>query len=95
MGVLGELVKQGRHFQQLIEADSLALQSDIVKSFDKDGDVPFGLIFCPDSDGKKVHAMQETRVLSPTHSSIPVWRTPWKEEPVKLQFMGSQRLRHN
>ena len=55
MGVqgLGELVKQGRHFQQLIEADSLALQSDVVNLVDKDGDVPFGLIFCPDSDGKR------------------------------------------
>ena len=60
MGVLGKLVKQGRHFQQLIEADSLALQSDVVKSFDKDGDVHFGLICGPDSDGKNMHAKQET-----------------------------------
>ena len=26
-----------------------------------------------------------------THSSILVWRIPWKEEPVGLQSMGSQK----
>ena len=30
-----------------------------------------------------------------THSSILAWRTPWTEEPVGLQFMGSQRVRHD
>ena len=30
-----------------------------------------------------------------THSSIPAWRIPWTEEPGGLQFMGSQRVRHN
>ena len=30
-----------------------------------------------------------------THSSILVWRIPWTEEPVELQSMGSQRVRHN
>ena len=29
------------------------------------------------------------------HSSILSWRIPWTEEPGMLQFMGSQRLRHN
>ena len=29
------------------------------------------------------------------HSSILAWRTPWTEEPCGLQFMGSQRIRHN
>ena len=24
-----------------------------------------------------------------THSSIPVWRIPWSEEPCERQFMGS------
>ena len=28
-----------------------------------------------------------------THSSILAWRIPWTEEPGKLQFMGSQRIR--
>ena len=30
-----------------------------------------------------------------THSSIPAWRIPWKEEPGGLQSMGSQRVGHN
>ena len=51
--------------------------------------------------------MQETWVQSPgsipgqedplekemaTHSSILAWEIPWAEEPVGLQFMGSQEL---
>ena len=28
-----------------------------------------------------------------THSSILAWRIPWREEPGKLQSMGSQRVR--
>ena len=27
-----------------------------------------------------------------THSSIPAWRTPWIEEPGRLQSMGTQNL---
>ena len=30
-----------------------------------------------------------------THSSILVWRIPWREETGRLQSMGSQRVRHN
>ena len=30
-----------------------------------------------------------------THSSILAWRIPWTEEPGRLQFMGSQRVRYN
>ena len=30
-----------------------------------------------------------------THSSILVWRVPWKEEPGGLQSMGSQRVGHD
>ena len=26
------------------------------------------------------------------HSSILVWRIPWREKPGRLQFMGSQEL---
>ena len=29
-----------------------------------------------------------------THSSILAWKIPWKEEPGRLQFIGSQRVRH-
>ena len=51
---------------------------------------------------KHLLAMQETQVRSlghedplekdtATHSSILAWRIPWKEEPGRLQSMGSQR----
>ena len=30
-----------------------------------------------------------------THSNILFWRIPWAEEPDGLQFMGSQRVRHD
>ena len=30
-----------------------------------------------------------------THSSTLAWKIPWKEEPGRLQSMGSQRVRHN
>ena len=30
-----------------------------------------------------------------THSSIPVWRIPWTEEPVRLQSTWLQRVGHN
>jgi len=29
------------------------------------------------------------------HSSIHAWEIPWREEPGRLQYMGSQRLRQN
>ena len=30
-----------------------------------------------------------------THSGIPAWKIPWKEEPGGLQSMGLQRVRHD
>ena len=30
-----------------------------------------------------------------THSSILAWRIPWIEEPVRLYFMGLQRVGHD
>ena len=50
--------------------------------------------------------VQETRVQSlgredplekgmATYSSILAWRTPWMEEPGRLQSMGSQRVGHD
>ena len=30
-----------------------------------------------------------------THSSTLAWRIPWREEPGRLQSMGSQKARHN
>ena len=54
---------------------------------------------------KKLSAMQETQVLSlgwedslgkrkATHSNILAWRILWTEDG-GLQFMGSQRVRHD
>ena len=55
---------------------------------------------------KNLSAKQETRVQSlgredllekemETHSSTLAWKIPWTEEPGRLQFMGSQRVRHD
>ena len=55
---------------------------------------------------KRLPTMRETRVPSlgrkdplekemATHSSTLAWKIPWTEEPGRLQFMGSQRVRHN
>ena len=30
-----------------------------------------------------------------THSSTLAWKIPWREEPGKLQSMGSQRVGHD
>ena len=30
-----------------------------------------------------------------THPSILAWRTPWTEEPGRLQSVGLQRVRHD
>ena len=54
---------------------------------------------------KNLPAIQETWVQSlgqenpleeemATHSSILAWRISWIEEPGRLQFMVSQRVRH-
>ena len=55
---------------------------------------------------KCLPGMQETWVRSlgqedslekemATHYSTLAWRIPWREEPGRLQFMGSQRVRHD
>ena len=55
---------------------------------------------------KQLLAMRETRVQSlgredplekemATHSSTLVWKTPWTEEPGRLQSLGSQRVGHD
>ena len=55
---------------------------------------------------KRLPAMRETWVRSlgqedplekemATHSSTLVWRIPWREEPGRLQSMGSQRVGHD
>ena len=30
-----------------------------------------------------------------THSNILAWKIPWKEDPGRLQSMGSRRVGHN
>ena len=55
---------------------------------------------------KNLPVMQETQVPSlgwedplekgmATHSSAPVWRIPWTEEPSELQSMVLQSIRHD
>ena len=55
---------------------------------------------------KNLPAMQETRVQSmgqedplekriAIHSCILAWRIPWKEEPGRVQSMGSKRVGHD
>ena len=55
---------------------------------------------------KHLPEMRETQIRSlgqedplekevATHSSILAWRIPWREEPGRLQSMGSQRVRHD
>ena len=55
---------------------------------------------------KHLPAMRETWVRSlgqkdplekemATHSSTLAWKIPWKEDPGRLQSMGSQRVRHD
>ena len=54
---------------------------------------------------KRLPGMREARVRSlgredplekemATHSSTLAWRMPWREEPGRLQSMGSQRVWH-
>ena len=55
---------------------------------------------------KRLPTMWETQVRSlgwedlleeemATHSSTLAWKIPWKEEPGRLQSMGSQRVGHD
>ena len=55
---------------------------------------------------KHLPGMREMRVQSlgredplekemATHSSTHAWRIPWREEPGRLQSMGSQRVGHD
>ena len=55
---------------------------------------------------KRLPAVRETLVQSlgwedplekemATHSSTLAWKIPWTEEHGRLQFMGSQRVRHD
>ena len=68
--------------------------------------LPFVSCFLVAQMVKSLPAMQETQVWSlgmedtlekgmATHSSILAWRIPWTEESWELQFIGSQKVKHN
>ena len=38
---------------------------------------------------------EETEKAMASHSSTLAWKTPWMEEPGRLQSMGSLRIRHD
>ena len=40
------------------------------------------------------HSSCETKKAMTPHSSTPVWKIPWMEEPGRLQSMGSLTVRH-
>ena len=47
-------------------------------------------------DGAQSLGMEESLETGmTTHSSILAWRSPWTEEPLRLQSLGSQRVRHH
>ena len=53
---------------------------------------------CARSAGDSVSTPGSGRPLEKgmtTHSSVLALRIPWIEEPGGLEFMGSQRVRHN
>ena len=41
--------------------------------------------------GTEFHLVEKAMA---THSSTLAWKTPWTEEPGRLQFMGSHRVGH-
>ena len=76
------------------------------REFQKGGDICIPMTSLVAQMVKHLPTMRETRVQSlgreyllekemATHSSILAWKIPWTEEPGRLQFMGSQRVRHD
>ena len=41
------------------------------------------------------HLSSKTEKAMASHSSTPVWKIPWMEEPGRLQSMGSLRVGHD
>ena len=46
---------------------------------------------CFDNNIKQI----EKSWVMATHSNILAWKIPWMEKPGRLQYMGSQRVRHD
>jgi len=70
------------------------------------GDTIIYRAFLVAQTGKRLPTMQETRVQflglevplekeMATYSCILAWKTPWTEEPGRLQSLGSQKVRHD
>ena len=85
-------------------------QSDALENlgiFSKRSHVTLTSLYNPQAQRlKRLPGMWETRVRSLSqedslekemapHSSTLAWRIPWREEPGRLQSMGSQRVRHD
>ena len=45
--------------------------------------------------GRKDTNYKQKKKKKVAHSTLLAWETPWTEEPGRLQFMGSQRVRHD
>ena len=48
--------------------------------------------------GKPTYMLKYSHMLAQEmtiHSNILAWKIPWTEEPGQLQFVGSQRVKHN
>ena len=45
--------------------------------------------------GTSNRCLELIRIEVATHSSVPAWRTPWREKPGRLLSMESQRVRHD
>ena len=48
----------------------------------------------PENSFQCWHLLLLEKEMTP-HSSIPAWKSPWTEEPGRLQSMGSQRVRQD
>ena len=47
------------------------------------------------SGAAKIPTISKKKKKKVAHSTLLAWEIPWTEEPGGLQFMGSQRVRHN
>ena len=50
---------------------------------------------CNEGDQGSIPGSEDPLEGMATHSSILAWRSPWTEEPSRLQSMDSQRIGHD
>ena len=76
---------RGKHlnaeFQRIARRDKKASLSDQCKEIEENNRM-----------GKTRDLLE--KAMAP-HSSTLAWKIPWREEPVRLQSMGSLRVRHD